>query len=69
MKEPFHLPARSENEKHKEITNITGFNNGAKQSPFTIINNIVRREGVMLNERIWSQLEKTIEKNWEWNKF
>jgi hypothetical protein len=45
---------------------ITRFNSGAKKSPFTIINNIVRREGVTLNERIWRQLEKTVEKNWKW---
>ena len=66
MLEPLHIHVLSEKENEKEMTEITRINIRAKKHPIIFINEIVRQEGVTLNERIWNQLEKIVEKNCKW---
>jgi len=59
MIEPLHIHAVL----YKETTEIKKCKTAARKNPILFINKIVRQEGLILNNRIWNQLEKIVEKN------
>lgn len=64
MKGSEHILMKIDNQ--EKVLESRKLQSGEKNNPILFIEDCVRKEGVLLNNRIWANIEKVVDKNWKW---
>ena len=63
MKGSKHILTKRDNQ--EKISEFIELKSSAKNNPIFFIEDCLRKEGILLNNRIWAKIEKVVDKNWK----